>query len=129
MKKTQAVRAVAASHHPREVDDAIAFLHSIIDLLDARGLEYVDDQFALTMTGMAAHILSPGELGVVTPHRTKAIDDAHKAITAVAALLEESRIPTSVLKGAVAMIETTIRAKMKMKPVGHSNPKTEEARP
>jgi len=113
MKKTQAVRAVAASHHPREVDDALAFLHSMMDLLDARGLEYVDDQFALTMTGMAAHILSPYDMWPVTAQRTKVIRDAEEAIAAIGVFLEESRIPTSILKGAVAMVETTIRAKMK----------------
>ncbi len=112
--------------HPREVDDALAFLHSMVDLVEARGLDHVDDQFALTMTAMAAKIMSPYEPWTGTHDRTKAIDDAREAIDAVDNLLEEERIPTSILKGAVAMIETTIKARAEMKPVGHlMNPKKE----
>ncbi len=112
MKKTQ---ALVPSQHPREVDDAIAFLHSMIGLLEARGCDHVDDQFACTMIGMSGRILEPNEPRTGTRNRTKAIADAFSVLSAVGSLLEElpcssDRLPISILKGLVAMIETTIRA-------------------
>jgi len=108
MKKTQAVRAVAASQYPREVDDAIAFLRSMLSLAEARGWTTVTEYFAGATLGMALEILGPDKDGL--------IEDARDAIDAAGAFIEELRppllrggVPISVLKGVVAMIETAIR--------------------
>lgn len=107
----------AASQPPREVDDAISFLHSMLSLIEVRGWNDVEEQFALAMTGMADKILGPSSESIVgePTGKAKAIDDARRAIDAAAQLLEDlplprDRVPTWILKGAVMMIEATVRS-------------------
>lgn len=111
MQTTRTGRTVraAASQPPREVGDAIAFLYSMIDLIEARGWDHVDEQFVSTMMGMATRILVPWDCPV-SPEKT--IANVRSAIDAASGFLEElgGRVPTPILKGAVTMIETTARA-------------------
>jgi hypothetical protein len=119
MNKSQAAMRRKQGSCPKEVEDALAFLHWMIGLVEARGLAHVEEQFALTMTGMADKILGPRKHGQSGGSQhlenvAKAVEDAREAIAAGATLLEElphpcDRVPTSFLKGAVMMIETAIR--------------------
>jgi 2-keto-4-pentenoate hydratase len=105
--------AKGASQYPREVADAIAFLHSMLELVDARRWSQVTDYFAGATLGIAGEILGPKK-----EPEAKAIEDARNAIDSAGAFLEEfphtDHIPAAVLKGAVAMIETTLRASQEM---------------
>ncbi|SRR5712664_147094 len=98
------------SRYPKEVDDAIAFLRSMLELVDERRWSHVDDYFAGATLGLAQAILGPK-----MEREAKAIADARWAIDAAADLLEGfphpiDRMPVAILKGAVAMIETSLQA-------------------
>ncbi|SRR6266849_6960881 len=120
MQQTASVTK-GASKLPKEVDDAIAFLHSMLELVEARRWSHVTDYFALATVGMADEILRRAAAGSSAPlspamePRAKAIEDARWAIDAASALLEDlphprDRVPVRILKGAVTMIETSLRS-------------------
>jgi hypothetical protein len=87
--------------------EAIAFLRSMLKLVERRRLRYVDEQFGLTMTAMAHWMLDPEDV---------IKDSRHKdAINAATGLIEEfllpgsPGVPVSVLKAVVMVIEEALQ--------------------
>jgi hypothetical protein len=86
--------------------DALEFLRWVLEVLEARGLRYVDERFALATMMMGSAILSPGN--------TDAESRADDAISAAGNFLEEFAgpgrgIPVAVLKASVTAIEGALR--------------------
>ncbi len=87
--------------------EVIAFLRSMLKLLERRGLRYVDQQFGLSMTAMANAILKPEDFRKASRHSD--------AINAAAGLIDEfsvphSRgVPVSVLKAVAMVIEEALQ--------------------
>src|ERR1700687_4420787 len=78
--------------------EAIAFLRSMLKLVERRGLRHVDQQFGLSMTAMASAILSPD-------NRTRD-SRAQKAVNGATYFVDEIQcVPVSVLKAMVLVIE------------------------
>ena len=121
------------SQHPKgEVEDAIAFLHSMMELVDARRWSRLTDYFARATLGLADEILGPKK-----EPEAKAIEDARQAIAAARTLLEEfppqqhDRVPVPIWKGTITMIETAVRAAQEeyLAEVSHPSTAKQEGRP
>src|SRR5262249_26111079 len=54
-------RVLKKPKKPTPEQDAIAFMHSMLQLVDRRGLRYVDQEFGNPMTGMATSIVTPDD--------------------------------------------------------------------
>jgi hypothetical protein len=99
---------------PTPEQDAAAFMHSMLALVERRGLRYVDEEFGRGMMGMAIWIVTP-ENGTIDDGGIK------DAINAGYTLVEQFptrptpdvrggwRLPVEVLKAAVQMAEVGMR--------------------
>ncbi len=88
--------------------EAIVFLHSMLKLVERRGLRYVDEQFGFSMTAMSTSILGPTH----APCDFTGNQRHREALSAAAGLIDEfpgSRVPIAALKAAVLVIEAALR--------------------
>jgi hypothetical protein len=91
---------------PTPEQDAIAFMHSMLELLERRGLRYVDEEFGRAMMGMA--------IWIVTPDNGTNEGGIEDALNAGYTFLEEfpnvgHGLPVEVLRAAVMMAEVGMR--------------------
>jgi len=105
-KRINRRRTLTGTELRKRADDAIAFLRSMLDLVDShRRLLSFDKQFASCLLGMTTQILEPGP-GYVS----RQFLETHRAMTAAAMVLEEcSQVPKPLLKGVMKLLEATLQ--------------------
>ena len=85
--------------------DVIVFLHSMLELIERRGLRHVHEQFGQAMTGMANAILEPESFDRAGRHS--------EVINAAAGFVEEfpapRGVPVSVVKAMMMVIEEALQ--------------------
>jgi len=92
---------------PTPEQEAIAFLRSVLKLVERRGLRQVDEQFGFAMMAMANAILTPDDTLQRSRHSS--------AINSVVGFIEEFSmphspgVPISVLRAAVMVIEEALQ--------------------